>query len=159
MRSFTIRIAIAAGRGRWRGSKPRSTGCIRGARFWRRRERLRRTTGCARRNRRFWISGAHFSLLTGMHVKTGAGVGCPQVEAWRRSRRPSAVGEERRRRPDRLALAELVDPAREGFVGATLEVQELDTHADAGLDDANDRQATDGLTLASQSEASASLNG
>ena len=55
----------------------------------------------------------------------------------------------------RLALAELVDPARENAVGKRFDVEEFDAHADAGLDDADDSEAFDGLPLARERHAHA----
>jgi hypothetical protein len=52
-------------------------------------------------------------------------------------------------------LADLVDPAVEEFVVGAFDVDELDAHADAGLEDADDGERFDALCLACQGDADA----
>ena len=56
-----------------------------------------------------------------------------------------------------LALAELVDPASKNFVATRFEIEELDAHADARFDDADDGESLHNLPFAGKSEAGARL--
>jgi hypothetical protein len=63
-------------------------------------------------------------------------------------------------RCNRLAVAaELLEPARKGGYGGGLDVDELETHADLGLDDADGGEGFDAFTFASESDAGAGFHG